>query len=86
MSLPSEPDATMSNADPNPQPSELNDTPAPMADEAAGDDPQKRLGDLEARHAEMADAYLRAKADAECHQADADTVTSTGRRTRSAIR
>ena len=55
----------MSNADPNPQPSELNDTPAPMADEAAGDDPQKRLGDLEARHAEMADAYLRAKADAE---------------------
>ena len=65
MSLPSEPDATMSNADPNPQPSELNDTPAPMADEAAGDDPQRRLGDLEARHAEMADAYLRAKADAE---------------------
>ena len=31
----------------------------------AVDDPQKRLSELEARHAEMADAYLRAKADAE---------------------
>ena len=65
MSLPSEPDATMSNADPNPQPSELNDTPAAAADGPQVDDPQKRLGELEARHAEMSDAYLRAKADAE---------------------
>ena len=65
MSIHSEPDATMSNADPNPQPAELNDAPAPPADGPAGDDPQKRLSDLEARHAEMADAYLRAKADAE---------------------
>ena len=55
----------MSNADLNQQPSELNDTPASAADGPQVDDPQKRLSELEARHAEMADAYLRAKADAE---------------------
>jgi molecular chaperone GrpE len=55
----------MSNADLNQQPSELNDTPASAADGPHVDDPQKRLSELEARHAEMADAYLRAKADAE---------------------
>jgi molecular chaperone GrpE len=56
----------MSNADPTPQPHGLNDTPAAdAADGAAANDPQKRLSELEARHAEMADAYLRAKADVE---------------------
>jgi molecular chaperone GrpE len=66
MSPPSEPEANMSNADPTPQPHALNDTPAAdAADGAAVNDPQKRLSELEARHAEMADAYLRAKADVE---------------------
>ncbi len=55
----------MSNAEPNQQPSELNDTPAAAADGPQVDDPHQRLSELEARHAEMADAYLRAKADAE---------------------
>jgi len=65
MSVQSEPDATMSNVDPNSQPNAMNDTPAAAADGPAVDDPKKRLTDLETRHAEMSDAYLRAKADAE---------------------
>ena len=81
MSPPFEPDATMSNVDPTPQPNELNDTPA--ADAATGatvDDPQKRLSDLEARHAEMADAYLRAKADAENTRRRADDEIAKARK------
>jgi molecular chaperone GrpE len=42
------------------------DEPTPRADGAAADaSPEARLAELEARHAEMADAYLRAKAEAE---------------------
>ena len=81
MSPPFEPEATMSNADPTPQPHELNDTPAvDAADGAAVDDPQKRLGELEARHAEMADAYLRAKADAENTRRRADDEIAKARK------
>jgi molecular chaperone GrpE len=50
-----------------------NDTPAPELREAptgtepvaAEPTPEQRLAELEARHAEMADAFLRAKAEAE---------------------
>ena len=56
----------MSNADQHPE------SPEPAEQVAAANeaqppvnDPQKRLGELEARRVEMADAYLRAKADAE---------------------
>ncbi len=38
---------------------------ADAADPFNAVDPEQRLGELEARHAEMADAFLRAKADAE---------------------
>ena len=81
MSPPFEPDATMSNVDPTHQPNELNDTPpADAATGFAGDDPQKRLSDLEARHAEMADAYLRAKADAENTRRRADDEIAKARK------
>ena len=66
MSFPSDLFNNMSNADPHPEPQELADQPAPVdAPQAPVDNAQKRLSELEARHAEMADAFLRAKADAE---------------------
>jgi molecular chaperone GrpE len=66
MSIPSDLFKNMSNADPHPEPQELADQPAPVdGPQTIVDDPQKRLTELEARHAEMADAFLRAKADAE---------------------
>jgi len=70
----------MSNADQNQQPSELNDTPAAAADGPQVEDPQKRLSELEARHAEMADAYLRAKADAENTRRRADDEIAKARK------
>jgi molecular chaperone GrpE len=67
MSSPSDLFKNMSNADPHPAPQELADQPAPVdaPPQAIVEDAQKRLTELEARHAEMADAFLRAKADAE---------------------
>lgn len=55
----------MSNADQNPHHSESAAAAAAPNGASIGDETQKKLSDLEARHAEMADAYLRAKADAE---------------------
>jgi molecular chaperone GrpE len=52
----------------NPEQNFQEPPPAPQAaatDAAANGSPQQRLSELEARHAEMSDAYLRAKADAE---------------------
>ena len=46
------------NAQPQPQP---EDRPVPPAAQP----PEQRLADLEARHAEVSDAYLRAKAEVE---------------------
>src|SRR5690349_14747691 len=58
----------MSNADSNTQPAPEtsgafeSQAGAPLA---ANEDPQQKLSELEAKHAEMADAFLRAKAEAE---------------------
>lgn len=53
----------MSNPEQNPNTLDAaNDDPSVAAGEPA---PERKLSELEARHAEMADAYLRAKADAE---------------------
>ena len=42
------------------------ETPAPAAAQPPADiDPERKLADLEARHAEVSDAYLRAKAEAD---------------------
>jgi molecular chaperone GrpE len=60
----------MSNADLTPDaaafPAGADNPETAAADySAASEDSQKKLAELEARHAEMADAFLRAKADAE---------------------
>ena len=56
----------MSNADQHPASPDLAEPLAASPDaQPSAEDPQKRLSELETRHAEMADAYLRAKADAE---------------------
>ena len=54
-------------AHPEPNDAPAADTPDPVAAaaEAAAPSPEQRLAELEARHAEMADAYLRAKAEVE---------------------
>lgn len=54
----------MSNADQDPISTEPATSVTP-ADTPAAADPQQKLAELEARHAEIADAFLRAKADAE---------------------
>jgi molecular chaperone GrpE len=54
----------MSNAEQDPNSVEPAGS-IPPADAPSGADPQQKLADLEARHAEIADAFLRAKADAE---------------------
>jgi molecular chaperone GrpE len=51
------------NTQPNPETSGNGADTAPH--EAPAASPEQQLAELEARHAEMADAYLRAKADAE---------------------
>ena len=59
------------------------DPATPMAadtDAAAGTDPQARLTELEARHAEVSDAYLRAKAEAENTRRRADDEISKARK------
>jgi molecular chaperone GrpE len=78
----------MSNADPNPQApayatdSDPSSAPAGPAQKAAstGADPLQKLAELEARHAEMADAYLRAKAEAENTRRRADDEIAKARK------
>lgn len=53
--------------------------PAPEAQATAGS-PEQRLAELEAKHAEMADAYLRAKADAENIRRRAEEEMSKARK------
>lgn len=53
--------------------------PAPEAQPAAGA-PEQRLAELEAKHAEMADAYLRAKAEAENIRRRAEEEMSKARK------
>ncbi|MEO7151543.1 MAG: nucleotide exchange factor GrpE [Burkholderiaceae bacterium] len=54
----------MTNHEPNPATAETPN-PAPAPDVAAGLNAEIRLQELEARHAELSDAFLRAKAEAE---------------------
>src|SRR5689334_11953948 len=72
----------MSNADQHPESPELAEQPTPVdgAAPAIDNDPLKRLAELEARHAEMADAYLRAKADAENTRRRAEEEISKARK------
>jgi len=48
--------------------------------EAAAPDPQQRLNELEAKHAEVADAYLRAKAESENTRRRAEEEISKARK------
>ena len=66
--------------------SELNkNNPAPEANPGASPDPagpsaEQRLAELEARHAEVSDAYLRAKAEVENIRRRADEDLAKGRK------
>ncbi len=55
----------MPNTEAHPSPNGLDPASAEAAEPAAEASPETRLAELEARHTEMADAYLRAKAEAE---------------------
>lgn len=60
---------------------ENNETqPAPEAPAAAPASAEQRLAELEAKHAEVADAYLRAKAEAENTRRRADEEMSKARK------
>lgn len=67
---------------PNEQTDHLN--PAPDQPDASANDlaasPEQRLAELEAKHAEVADAYLRAKAEAENIRRRADEEVSKARK------
>ena len=62
-----------------PEPDPAAATP-PAADAPPSDDAQHRLAELEARHAEVSDAYLRAKAEAENTRRRADDEVSKARK------
>ncbi len=51
-----------------------------MSNAAAASTPEQRLADLEAKHSEMADAYLRAKAEAENTRRRAEEEMSKARK------
>ena len=55
----------MSNPEANPSVNGLDPASSEATEPAAEASAETRLAELEARHAEMADAYLRAKAEAE---------------------
>ena len=55
-------------------------SPMPADTDAAGTDLQARLAELETRHAEVSDAYLRAKAEAENTRRRADDEISKARK------
>jgi molecular chaperone GrpE len=62
----------------------MNETPesqaTPAPDEAAAPSPEAQLAELQARHAEVSDAYLRAKAEAENTRRRADEEVSKARK------
>lgn len=68
----------MSNPEPNPQSPDLPATPDGATQ--TGADLQQRMSDLESRHAELSDAYLRAKADAENTRRRAEEDISKARK------
>ncbi|KQW65235.1 MAG: nucleotide exchange factor GrpE [Methylibium sp.] len=61
------------------EPSFSADTPD-LSNAAAASTPEQRLADLEAKHSEMADAYLRAKAEAENTRRRAEEEMSKARK------
>ena len=61
------------------EPSFPADTPD-LSNAAAASTPEQRLADLEAKHSEMADAYLRAKAEAENTRRRAEEEMSKARK------
>jgi len=71
----------MSNAE-NPlnPPDDAAETAAPGATPAGATDAGQKLAELEARHAEVSDAYLRAKAEAENARRRADEEISKARK------
>jgi len=73
----------MSNADSNTQPAPEPAgafEPQAGAPLAANEDPQQKLAELEAKHAEVADAYLRAKAETENIRRRADDEIAKARK------
>jgi molecular chaperone GrpE len=73
----------MSTQDPttdNPTPADASAAPADAADTPLGGDWPQRLAELEAKHAEVADAYLRAKAEAENTRRRAEDEISKARK------
>ena len=69
----------MTNNEPNP-PSPDTAAPATAQDPAAGLNAELRLQELEARHAEVSDAFLRAKAEAENTRRRADDEMAKARK------
>ena len=70
----------MSNAEQNPQIQDPAGSAQPSGAAPSGADPQQKLAEVEARHAEMADAFLRAKADAENTRRRAEEEISKARK------
>jgi molecular chaperone GrpE len=72
--------ATMNNDEPLPTPPETESAASPTGADAEAAAAQTKLAELEARHAEMADAYLRSKAEAENTRRRADEEISKARK------
>ena len=64
----------------NQEPAAPAGSPAVAAEPSSTTDPQQQLAELEARHAEMADAYLRSKAEAENTRRRAEEDVSKARK------
>jgi len=65
----------------NPQETQaLGDAPAPSEQAPAAPDPHQKLSELEAKHAEVSDAYLRAKAESENTRRRAEEEISKSRK------
>ena len=70
----------MTNHDPNPATPDPAASATPAQDAAAAPNAEVRLQELEARHAEVSDAYLRAKAEAENTRRRADDEIAQARK------
>ena len=70
----------MSNSEPNPFAADFGAAPAASDEGASAPDLPARFVELEARHAEVSDAYLRAKAEAENTRRRAEDEISKARK------
>ena len=70
----------MTNIDPNTPTPEPSASAAPAQEAAAAANAETRLQELETRHAEVSDAYLRAKAEAENTRRRADDEIAKARK------